>query len=250
MTHMKIDERGFSLIELMIALVILLVIMASIFQVINASTQRASAEQTKLDMFQEAREFMDQMSRDLRQAGNPNPRDLSLNVFTQSPIYNDLHAAAGLVNVDTGELWFEGDVDGSGTVSSIRYHLEPTGTNCPCLQRSQLPKVNGDPYITGTGGQTTPVYNVEVQGVQNTLSNPIVPIFTAYSNGTALGNPVTISASSGQTMATVDTIQVVLTVQSSMIDPQTNTYPITTLTSTVRINNCSQAANGASMSCQ
>ena len=56
--------RGFSLIELMIVLVVLLIIAGAIFQVINLSTERSATEQTKLDMFQEAREFMDQMSRD------------------------------------------------------------------------------------------------------------------------------------------------------------------------------------------
>jgi type II secretory pathway pseudopilin PulG len=226
---------------LMIVLVILLVITAAIFQVINLSTQRSSAEQTKVDMFQEAREFMDQMSRDLRQAGNPNPRDFSSSVLTQTPIANDHHAAAGLVTVDTGTLWFEGDVDGTGTVSVIQYSLDTsTSNNCPCLKRSQLPKVDGDPI----NNQTTPSYQVEVQGVQNTS------IFSAFSGGTAVGLPVTLASSSGSTMASVDTVQVVLTLQASTIDPQTRTKPVTTLMSTVKINNCSQAANGASMSCQ
>src|SRR5436189_1531188 len=110
---------GFSLMELMIVLIILLSISAAIFQTINVTTQRTSAEQTKVDMFQEAREFMDQMSRDLRQAGYPSPRNMDSSVLTQSPQINDLHAAAGLVKVDSGELWFEGDVDGSGQVSVI-----------------------------------------------------------------------------------------------------------------------------------
>jgi prepilin-type N-terminal cleavage/methylation domain-containing protein len=239
--HIKMDGRGFSLIELMIVLVILLVIAGAVFQVINLSTQRSSGEQTKLDMFQEAREFMDQMSRDLRQAGSPNPRDFSLSVLTQTPVANDHHAAVGLVKVDSGSLWFEGDVDGSGTVSVIQYWLDPsTSNNCPCLRRSALPKIDADPL----NNQTAPSYQVEVQGVQNTS------VFSAYSNGTAVGLPVTIATASGATMASVDTVQVVLTLQSPTIDPQTHTYPVTTLISTVKLNNCSQAANGASMSCQ
>src|SRR5437899_7728252 len=115
---------GFSLLELMIVLIILLSISAAIFQTINLTTQRSSAEQTKVDMFQEAREFMDQMSRDLRQAGYPGPRNLDFSVFTQTPLINDLHGAAGLVKVDTGDLWFEGDADGSGAVSVVVYHLD------------------------------------------------------------------------------------------------------------------------------
>src|SRR5262249_50563480 len=110
----KSTLSGFSLIETMIVLVVLLAITASIFQMINTSTQRSSTEQTKLDMFQEAREFMDQMSRDLRQAGYPSPRNLDPSVLTQSPTQTDKDAAAGLVKVDTGDLWFEGDVDGTG----------------------------------------------------------------------------------------------------------------------------------------
>src|SRR5712691_4342123 len=134
MTIRRVDDlSGFSLIELMITLTIVLMIAGAIFQTINMTTQRSSAEQTKVDMFQEAREFMDQMSRDLRQAGYPNPRNMDPSVFTQASIIQDHRAAAGVVEVDTGDLWFEGDVDGSGTVSVVRYHLDNTGTNCPCL---------------------------------------------------------------------------------------------------------------------
>ena len=229
------------MIELLIAMAVMLIVSAIIFQTINLVTERSVTEQTKVDMFQEAREFMDQMSRDLRSAGYPNPRNVSTSVLTASPVANDLHAAAGLVNVDVGDLWFEGDVTGDGTVSVIHYHLDTsTSGNCPCLKRSQLSKVNGDPY----SGQTTPSYQVEVQGVQNTS------IFAARSNGTSLGLPVTFSSGSGSTIATIDTIQAVLTLQSSVIDPKTHQKPVTTLVSTVKINNCSQAITGAPMSCQ
>ncbi len=224
----------------MITLIILLTIAAAIFQTINMTTQRSASEQTKVDMFQEAREFMDQMSRDLRQAGYPNPRNMDPSVFT-NPIVQDHRAAVGLVQVDTGDLWFEGDVDGSGTVSAVRYHYDTVGTNCPCLKRSQLPKIDGDPYSS----QTTPSYEVEVQGVQS--SN----IFTAYTGGTPVGGlPVTTATASGTTIARIDTVQAVLTLQASTIDPQTHKYPVTTLVTTVRLNNCSQAAAGQKTSCQ
>jgi prepilin-type N-terminal cleavage/methylation domain-containing protein len=232
---------GFSLIELMIVLIIVLIISGAIFQVINMATERTSTEQTKVDMFQEAREFMDQMSRDMRQAGYPNPRNMDASIITQSPLINDLHAAAGLVQVDTGELWFEGDVDGSGNVSVVHYHLDTSTTNnCPCLKRSQLPKINGDPVT----GQTTPVYQVEVQGVLNTT------IFSAYNNGAVVGLPVTSSTATGTTIAGVDTVQAMLTLQASSVDPRTHQKPVTTLITTVRMNNCSQAAIGYQTSCQ
>jgi type II secretory pathway pseudopilin PulG len=226
---------------MMIVLILLLIITAAIFQVINLSTERSVTEQTKVDMFQEAREFMDQMSRDLRTAGYPSPRNMDPSLFTQNPIKNDLHAAAGIVKVDTGDLWFEGDVDGSGTVSVVQYHLDTsTANNCPCLKRSQLPKINGDPVT----GQTTPTYQVEVQGVKNTT------IFSAYTNGAGVGLPVTTSTASGTTIATVDTIQAQLTLQGANIDPKTHVRPVTTLVSSVRLNNCSQAAIGFKTSCE
>jgi prepilin-type N-terminal cleavage/methylation domain-containing protein len=240
-------NSGFSLIELMIVLVILLTVTGAIFQLINLSTQRSATEQTKVDMFQEAREFMDQMSRDLRGAGYPNPRNMDQSVFgvlalsTPLPIIDDHHAATGLVKVDTNTLWFEGDVDGSGTVSVVQYYLDTSTTgNCPCLRRSQLPKIDGDPLA----GQSTPVYQVEVQGVLNTN------IFSAYTNGTAVGLPVMISTASGTTIAGVDSIQALLTLQAANVDPQTRQKPVTTLVTTVRLNNCSQAAIGYKTSCQ
>jgi prepilin-type N-terminal cleavage/methylation domain-containing protein len=234
------NSRGFSLMELMIVIVIVLSISAAIFQTINMTTQRSSTEQTKVDMFQEAREFMDQMSRDLRQAGYPNPLDMDPAVLTVSPTINDHHAAMGLVKVADGDLWFEGDVDGSGIVSVVRYHWDNTGTNCPCLKRSQLQKIDADPLTM----QTTEVYQVEVQGVQNTA------IFSAFSNGAAVGLPVDTTTSSGATIASIDTVRAELSLQAATLDPETRQYPVTTLVTTVRINNCSQAASGQKSSCQ
>ena len=234
----KSGASGFSLIEVLMALLVMLTITASIFQMINTSTQRSSTEQTKLDMFQEAREFMDQMTRDLRQAGYPNARNYAPGILA-TPVIEDSRVAVGLVKIAVNELWFEGDVDGTGVVSVIHYYLDPSTTNnCPCLKRSQLPKDPGDPYT----GQTAPSYQVEVQGVTNTN------IFSAYVNGTAQTLPINISANAG-TIAALDTIQAVLSLQASTIDPKTRTKPTTSLVTTVRLNNCSLAASGQQTSC-
>ena len=234
--------RGFSVVEFVIVVLVLLIVIGAIFRMMAVSSQRSSVEQAKLDMFQEAREFMDQMSRDLRQTGYPSPLDLTSDAITTNPAINDTHAAAGLVKVDAGELWFEGDVQGDGTVSVVHYWLD-TGTtnNCPCLKRSQLAKITGDPLT----GQSTPVYQTEVQGVQNTN------IFLAYikaQTGTPLGLPLTIN-SDANTIAGIDTVEAVLTVQSKFTDPQTKVRPINTLTMSVKLNNCSQAAKLMAMSC-
>lgn len=249
-------QRGFSMIELLIVLLILSVITAAIFKQIDQVQQRSATEQSKLDMFQESREFMDQISRDLRQAGYPNVRNFDANVSgvlfadpsrPTSPYYQAANAAVGLVKVDSGDLWFEGDVDGTGQVSEVVYHLDTSTTNnCPCLRRSKVTKIQADPVT----GQTTPVYQVEVQNVQNGSSTS--PIFYAYphaSGGVAATLPIDFD-SNASTIASIDTVKIVLTVQAKNPDPKTGKYPVTTLVSTVRLNNCSSATTGQNMSCQ
>jgi prepilin-type N-terminal cleavage/methylation domain-containing protein len=239
---MKKTTRGFSLIEFMLVVLLLLVISGSMFAVITGAMARSGNEQAKLDMFQQAREFMDQMYRDLHQAGYPNSTNFTKGVLA-NPNSNDRRVAVGIVKIDTGDLWFEADLDGQGTVSVIQYHLDTSTTNgCPCLRRSQQDKIDGNPLT----GQTTAVFEVEVQGVQDPN------IFSAYVDG-ATGSPIGLPVDfnmDGPTIATLDTVQAVLTLQSTYVDPQTKQRPITTLVSTVRLNNCSQAYHGLALSCQ
>jgi type II secretory pathway pseudopilin PulG len=238
------NQRGTSLIELMIVILILMIILTAVFEVISMAQQRTTTEQPKLDVIQQGREFMDQMSRDLHQAGYPSPRNfLGTGVLTASPVFNDSRTAVGIVKVSDGDLWFEGDVDGTGSVSVVRYHLDTSTTNgCPCLKRSQLPKISANPY----SAQTTEVYQVEVQGVQNTN------IFSAFAYG-ATGTPVSLPidfTGNATTIATIDTIQSVITLRAPIQDPKTGIKPVTTLVVTAKLNNCSQAASGFAMSCQ
>jgi prepilin-type N-terminal cleavage/methylation domain-containing protein len=235
-------QRGFSLVELLMVLVIFMIVFGAVFRLMNLAMARSSTEQAKLDMFQEAREFMDQMSRDLRQAGYPNVRNYTASALTVSPVANDPKVAAGLVKVSADELWFEGDVTGNGTVSVVHYWYDPATTNnCPCLKRSQLPKVNGNPF----SGQTAASYQTEVQGVLNST------IFSAFVEGQT-GTPVTLPVdfnSNASTLAGIDTVQAVLTVESKFFDPQTKVKPLSTLNISVKLNNCSLAANTKAMSC-
>ena len=235
--------HGFSIVELMVSIVVMMIVLGGVFSVIDVVNQRSATEQSKLDMFQEAREFMDQMSRDLHQAGYPSLRHyLRTGQLTSDPIINDPKNAVGIVKVSAGDLWFEGDVDGTGEVSVIRYHLDNSTTNgCPCLRRSQLPKIDGNPV----DGQTAEVYQVQVQGVQDD------DIFSAFSRGTT-GTPISLPAdftATPDTIASVDTIKVVLALRGLTKDPRTGTYPEATLVSTVKLNNCSQATTTAAFSC-
>ena len=171
------SQAGFSLLELVIVCAILTIVLAAIFNGVDLVTQRSQAEQTKVDLTQEGREFVDEFERDLHQAGYPNCRMVKAPGaanncpadYSNTTVWTSSSVAAGLVKLSNTEIVFEGDVDGGGTVDSIRYRLldsagnsPPTGT-CPCyIQRSQIQKVDGTaPLSQGTS------WSQELQNVVN-----------------------------------------------------------------------------------
>jgi hypothetical protein len=170
--------------------------MASIMRGVNITVQRSQAEQTKVDLTQEGREFVDEFERDVHQIGYPNcrmvatpgvatncPTDYSVNPGLTVAQYAPL--AVGLVYVSNTKIKFEGDVNGDGIVETVEYRLvdsagvwPPAGT-CPCtVQRSERTKVGG----TSPWAQPT-TYSQELQNVVNSG----VPVGTAASgNGLAI----------------------------------------------------------------
>ena len=172
---------GFSLLELVFVCAILSLVLASVFNFVAVTTQRSSAEQTKVDLTQEGREFVDEFERDLHQAGYPNCRMVKIAgsaACPADPTNNATEAmnstvAVGLVSISNTQLVFEGDVDGNGTVDIIVYRLvdsaknyPPTGT-CPCtIQRSQMPKVNGT-LPTPANELATATFSQELNNVVN-----------------------------------------------------------------------------------
>jgi prepilin-type N-terminal cleavage/methylation domain-containing protein len=235
-------QAGFSLIEMLVACALTTIIMGAIFAQIIQGQKFSSSQEARLDLFQESRQFMDQMSRDLRAAGYPNTRNFQADPV--NPAQNSPQEAVGLVKLDVGELWFESSIDGSGNVSVVHYKLAATGTGCPCLVRSQTPKVAGDPLTDqGESDQT------EVQNVLNGTSSD--PIFKAYyADGTSVTLPIDITNSA---LANINSISTTLKVQSPYLDPQTRQKPTMTLLSTVRLSNCSVAypnTSGTVMGCK
>ena len=254
--------RGFSLIEMMVVILIVSILMAGILAQVEQVQQRAAAEQGKVDDFQQARDFLDQIFTDTRQMGYPNVHNFNTAIAPptnsctaatswQSPLVNDCRLAAGLVKLTATQLEFQGDVDGSGNVSIVSYMVNGSGSCATCIQRAQVLKTNGDP-LTGQTNLTNSAYNVEVQNVQNTAA-----IFTAYDvNGNSIALPIDINGSPSN-VAAVRVIQAQLKIASpTAIDPKTGQQLEADIEGRVQVVNCSMAttglaqSNGVQITCQ
>jgi len=250
-------QGGFSLIEMLVVVAVITVIMASVLRSIDLTQKTSSSEQVKLDATQQAREFVDQITTDLRSAGYPNMRNVSTQqADTVAGTCPDLtttsakspcspHNGPGIIVMDYNKLYLAGAVDGLGNgdgtaqVKIIKYDYFATGTNCPCLRRTEyLRTAYQDPVTDANTPTATPP--MEIQGVQNGTSTADA-IFTPYDP--LSGNPITsqITLNSGQALADVNSLRIVLGVKSPYKD-YTGAYPITRVVSTVALNNCSEAA--------
>jgi prepilin-type N-terminal cleavage/methylation domain-containing protein len=258
--------HGYSLIELMVVMAVMVIIMAAVFKSINVTQQKSTSEAVKLDLTQQAREFMDQITRDLRSAGYPNSRNMTKG--STDPFYNgncpdlstnsltspcDPTNGTGLIRVTFNSLWFAGDVDGTangnGTaqVKIVKYDLVPNGTGCPCLRRTEyLRNTYQDPVTDAQNSNA--VAQLEIQGVQNGTSFND-PIFTAYdpTSGAAINQAIDFT-NNASTIANVNSMRIIMSVQSQHKD-STGAYPITRVVSTIGLSNCSEALGGLTLSC-
>lgn len=247
--------RGFSLIELMIVLVMITIVLAAILTQVDHVQQRATAEQGKVDDFQQARDFMAQVVRDGRGMGYPNIRDFDTSGTPpacgawQATAMNNCALAIGLVKLTSTELDFEGDVDGSGTVSVVSYKINGDGLCAQCMERAQVPKVTGSPLAQAAGiatGAGSP-YVQEVQSVQNADSDTD-PVFSAFdTGGNAIALPIDIS-SNPIALAQVRVIKVNLSVASpTSVDPKTRQQLEAAIGGNIQVVNCSMATTEAQL---
>jgi hypothetical protein len=227
---------------MLISIAIFMIVVGALFEQFDRAQRNAKGEQIRVDTFQEARDFVDQMTRDMRNMGYPNVRNFDARIDTCDAANGRaqcIENAVGLVKLSATELWFEGSLDGSGTVYVVRYRLNDCN-GVPCLQRGQTPKQHGDPL----NGQIDPFpYQTQVENVANGNE----AIFTAYSPvGTQLAPTSTKPSISllDSDLVTINSIAVRLQVRSKYSDPRTNEYPVVSLLSTVKLNNCIDGSKG------
>jgi prepilin-type N-terminal cleavage/methylation domain-containing protein len=259
----KASASGFSLIEMMVVLVIVSIVVAAVLTQVNQTQQRAAAEENKLDQFEDARNFVDQIAIDARQMGYPNIHNFDVSVTPavaptcgaatwQLPYIDDCRLAIGLVSISPTQLIFEGDVDGSGNVSIIGYTVNGDGACANCLERAQVSKqsVNGmgaAAFVNKDLNAVSGAYKAEIQNVQNVNSASNL-IFRAYdSAGNAL--PATMDIGSDPTdIAKARTIQISLDISDpTKVDPKTHQPLEANIISRAQIVNCSMAGSATAL---
>jgi len=267
-------QKGFSLVELMVVLVVLTVVMGVIFQQIITLQQRYRTEEKRVDMFSEGREFMDQFVRDMHRAGYP-----SAKVYGTMPAPTDIRLAAGIVAARPGFLLIEGDVDGDGQVDSVAYSVcnnagvctsalgGPPGGSCPCtIQRSQVVKAALNPWqqptfysnsieglvnslgLSAAGGALNIAGQSKIVGIPGVQNDDALfanmknfQVFTDYNNvGAVVPSNTNISTVAGQSVIrNIRAVGITMNLLSPSVDPRTGRKPSVALGATAKVPNCS-----------
>jgi prepilin-type N-terminal cleavage/methylation domain-containing protein len=221
--------RGFSLIELMLSMLVLLTVTAAIFEQLSQMQKKSASQAVKVDMNQQAREFVDQTVRDLHMAGYPNS---SMYV----PSMNDLSKVAnGLVSVSPTAILMEGDVNNDGNVYSVLISYvaaDPNDPSCPCVRRGAVAKIAADSLSQPSASSYSETQNVMPPGVGPGLSGQ--DLFSYYKqDGTQIpvGNPTTDKA----TLASISTVRINLTLLSNLRDPEGGGAMGTSLSGTAKV---------------
>lgn len=244
------------MVELMVVVLILTAVMGVIFSAISMVQKRYRTEESRVDTLQNAREFIDQIARDMHSSGYPTSRMYSATPADASTTY-----AKGLAAVSKTDIWFEGDLDNSGQVSSVRYQLQADANgNCPCtLQRSSIAKaaiaptsqplsfssaVNNIVNSAGSGSAWAIAGTAPNGTANDTLyaSYKVDPVFQFLdANGTAVSVPDNLSGPNlvnGASAATnVAVILVTLNVLGENADLDTGRRAASSMHATLRVPN-------------
>ena len=191
-------QLGFSLLEMMVGAAIFLVISGAVMSLLGVSQKRYKTDTQVLSAFQEARLALDQMSRDIGDAGYPPQNQFtnaSLNPtgYAQSPfawlgtVYPTTPCTLGGTCTAPGDfdIIVETDIDNNGTVDWVRYQL--VGTT---LYRGVVPKTVAGPTAAFATPGVMPPYVTNV--VNNAPAATIASLNTDYPGLFPGGNPVPV----------------------------------------------------------
>lgn len=231
----KNAARGYTLLEMLISLLILATVTGAIFQQINSMQKKSSSEAMKLDLNQQAREFLDQTVRDLHMAGYPGSSMYS------NPLASPSKVAAGLVSVSPTQILLEGDVNNDGNVYSVTIAYvanDPNDSNCPCIRRNAAAKVDADSFSQPTSPYYTQTDHVFPPGTAAGQSGQ--DLFEYYDQK---GDPVDFTGGADSStpagksnLAKIKTVKINLSLLTTQHDLETNGFARTSMSAISRLN--------------
>jgi prepilin-type N-terminal cleavage/methylation domain-containing protein len=239
-------QSGFTLIELMVSVAIFVLICGAVFELMGTTQNRFKTESQVLGAFEEARLGLDQIVRDVNDAGYPPQNHFSAAVpvtaFATSPIaWSPSYAPAtpcliGTTCASPGDfdLIVEGDVDGTG-VEWIRYQLPPGSTT---LFRGVVNPKGGAgtdpvtatsaagvmlPYVLNVMNRTTAAQIAQFRAAYPAMFPGGIPQPLFQFTCDTPGGPVLCqNAAASNSPANVRDVDITLIVMAPNIDAQTN----------------------------
>lgn len=257
-------ESGFSLLEMIMVLLVLTLVMGVVFNAIARVQKQYRQEEERVDTLQNARELVDQISRDMHNSGYPNNHMYSVDKLASDP-----SLAKGLIAISKTEILLEGDMgqttSGNQKVTVIRYKLvsDANDGTCPCsLQRmsndkpaNTLPEAVNAPYtsavdnvannVGGTGAWTISGTNMNGSALDTVYAAmKTEPVFRFFDkDGNELTVPDSLPTSNAFDAATLSLGQSakVMTVSLNILAPyadlQTGSYATATVRTSLRVPN-------------
>jgi type II secretory pathway pseudopilin PulG len=232
---MKTRKRanGYSLVELLVATVLFTIIAGTVFSLLLSAQLRYRGDSDVTTALQQANVAIDQITRDVHSAGypppssfaasppapQPDPRSMALPFSWSSGYPNTPCTVGGTCGSVPGnyDLILETDTGDAKGVQWIRYSLRGT-----TLMRGATSKTTGDP-VTSTSGNT-----VLIPYLDNVMNGQ---------QGVAIFSYVFDPASPANYPSNIREVNVLLIVQASEPDPQTQQFRTIKLTGqAVRIN--------------
>jgi len=207
----KFSPKGFTLIELMIAMAVGLVLLAAVYSVFNLQNKELNKQEQIAVMQDDAKMAMEMMTREIMMAGygvtSTLPRCVGSTTATNSPCVGITAANANSISFtmdvtddsDTGVP----DGDRDDTNENITYNLYTTSDGVPALGRkSKTTQINQQPVVENVSA-------------------------LAFTYMPATGTTATTD------LSLIRRVQISITTRTANVDPSTGNYRTFTLTSIV-----------------
>lgn len=268
MTMKNQSQRGFTLLEMLAVAAFITVVTGSVFLLLDTGVQRYQMESEVLDSFQTARLGVDQMSRDIHEAGFP-PANTGWNLpagtptalaFAWDPGYiasTPCTVGVTCATPNQFDLIIEGNISPSTAAVTqwIRYTLQGT-----TLLRGVVNKVAGTdpvaatsaagvmlPYVDNVINNDSPAQIAFLQGFYPGMfpGNTAVPVFTYECNSSATP-PAALPcanvnvAAPNNTAPYISQVGITLIVQSQQLDHKTGQPRVVSLHTDAVVMNPSQ----------